>query len=331
MVVGVFLLLGHVGHQRGERDRRQVQAVGLLEPDAGGQRFVRTLERAGLGHPLVLGQLHHQVVLECGEVVRDFLRAEQLGQTPHVGGFFGARRTGHQPHPICRAHQAGERLVALGLRVTHGSGFVVQPEVDVGALLQLSLDHLEPVVVDDVEVHVLLQQLEPAFFAADQHGATATAEEVHPYLVFPHARQCGLGADDDGLVDDAVLHQVVRGPHGALGLARTHVRQVDAAVVQREELGANPLMFKGFRVSYAGHPQRPVVEVADRAGRFDAHVAQHPRFVQAELHLGVVDAVDGHHTGAGDKRGDTARVAQLEDERLARWVNFHVSLLLRRR
>ncbi|MNQ52845.1 hypothetical protein D3C85_668740 [compost metagenome] len=211
--VGRLLLAAHLRHQGGEGHRRQVfQHLGLLEADARVQRLVGLLERAGLGHPLVLGDLVHELTAERGEVVGDLLRPQQLGQPPHVGGLLGAGRAGHQPHPVGGAHQFGEGLVSAALRIADLAGLVVDPQVDVGALGQLVGDDVQAVVVDDVKVGILGQQLLATLGRAGQHHSLAATQEVAVDLVQPHAGHRGLGADDDRLGGPAGAHQVVRCP-----------------------------------------------------------------------------------------------------------------------
>ncbi|MNC61690.1 hypothetical protein D3C75_1116510 [compost metagenome] len=81
--------------------------------------------------------------------------------------------------------------------------------------------------------------------------------------------------------------------------------------MQGQELGRYDLVFHG-----GGVLGRPVIEVADRAGRLDPQVAQHPRAVEVELDLGVRRAVQLDDAGLGDHGGDARGVAQFEDQGL---------------
>ncbi|MNN15733.1 hypothetical protein D3C81_1288470 [compost metagenome] len=215
-LVGCHLIRAQAGHAGLECDWRKVQAMLLLEPDARLQDGVGPLVGVRLRYPFVLGHLQHGLVAELGEELRvHALAVHELGQSPGIGRVLRARRASQQPHPAVRRYQTGQQLVALGLRVAELRRLVDHPQVDILAFGQLVLDDLQPVVVDDVDVHVGAGQLlEPARPVAAEHRHAALAEEVGTDLVLPDRRHGGLRAYHDGLLDDAALHQVVGRPQG---------------------------------------------------------------------------------------------------------------------
>ena len=205
------LLLRCERHLAGLVDaRRQVHALVAREADRRlhgvGHHVRRTFpvdpaEGTGLA-------LHH--VAELAGVSGHAFRADDAGLGPRVGRGVGRGRAGQPPQPVRILGDPVEGFPQVGRGVAEDRALVHAEGVD-ALLNQLLLDHPDAVVVDDVDIEVIGQQLQP-FGLVTMHDAEVQVGEVAEYLVAPCAFQGGERTDHQQFHGNADGSQVVVGP-----------------------------------------------------------------------------------------------------------------------
>ena len=178
--VVVLGLLRSQRHLAGKRHHwRQVKALVFGEADGWLQRIEHTVACIGLGCPLVQRDLvHHRVAPSCEEH-RHVVRVDQLGQPVRIGRRLRCWCARHHPQVCLRRDDGLERLPSLGGHGLVGVGLIDNHQIKAAVVDDLLGNQVQPIVVADHELVVLLDHLNPArCFAVMRHDSRAVDDAV---------------------------------------------------------------------------------------------------------------------------------------------------------
>lgn len=160
-------------------------------------------------------------------------------------------RTGHQPEPLVGLQHLRERRVLPVAGVAVVGRLVHDDQIDVAARHDRppNIRDGQPFVVDNVEIQVQSEHVQAVLPRAVYYAGLAVHQHAENFRQ-PHALHRGQRCDDQYLADVIVLHQPVGSPQRSGRLLGTHLAQIEATPVQRQELRHDNLV--GARLELPG-------------------------------------------------------------------------------